>query len=145
MACPAGEPPRRPLFCAECNRPIEAAKAWWVMRRGLCRPCYRDPEIRGRYPCGGTLSVAGTGNSHERDRTGGVRLDPSPTDAEPGSPRKQEVMKARESRGYSLFHPDDARLPPGARSAVYDRTLARLRHLFRLLRRAQPCGPAERV
>lgn len=75
-------------------------------RRGLCGRCYLDPNARALFP-----SIAPRGR---RGQTGqGPRKMPRPTRALPGTPEKVRVLAERFARGEELYHPLDARRPPG--------------------------------
>lgn len=72
-------------------------------KRGLCRRCYRDPEIRALYP-----------RLHNRTYNHIpmpiLPLPDEPTLAWPGSRAKILVMIERMSTGRHPHHPHDARL-----------------------------------
>lgn len=74
--------------------------------RGLCHPCYRDLPVRLATP---PLST----NAHahgEVDFVGQANLPDSPTDAQPGSEDKIQVMIRRAGLRQQLHHPRDAKI-----------------------------------
>jgi hypothetical protein len=85
--------------CKHCNR----RKA--VRPRGLCCPCYDDPEVRALHPS--TSRYARRGVGHDG---GGVPL--TATDAAPGTEAKVQVLEERARLGVDLWHPDDRPFGP---------------------------------
>lgn len=71
--------------------------------RGLCWGCYRNLEIRNRYP----RRFVPQGIP---DRFCNPPLPPYPTRALAGSREKLAVLCIRAMLGYNLWHPDDG--PP---------------------------------
>src|SRR5262245_56129783 len=67
--------------------------------RGLCSQCFLTPTIRKLYPL----------LERPRDTTARVTgaNEPEPTDAEPGSPAKLEVLIRRVENNERLWHEDD--------------------------------------
>jgi hypothetical protein len=84
--------------CVFCRRPTCPTQDG--RRRGLCRTCYKRPQVRALFP-----------PHHETHGNRIARRLPShPTRAIPGTAEKIAVMAERESRGELLHHPDDLRL-----------------------------------
>jgi len=93
--------------CRHCGRDYSS------LRRGLCRPCWRIPDIRQQYPAavnqlGGNRDRGAGSNWHDLN---GARPLPTPTCAIPGSEAKIAELMARAERREALFHPADAALP----------------------------------
>lgn len=85
------------MLCRHCGE--RKANMW----RGLCNPCYRDPEIRELYPkddCIGFPDV-------------NTRTDPEPTDTRPGSEERIQVYEQRAANYQHMFHDDDTPLEDG--------------------------------
>jgi len=76
-------------------------------QRGLCGKCYDNKEVRSRYPTTGSKQEMhgrkGVGFETARDLTGW-----EPTRALPGTPEKIAVLGERATRGFPLWHPNDA-------------------------------------
>jgi hypothetical protein len=70
--------------------------------RGLCTLCYRDAEIRRRFP-----PVVSTANTSAAPDFYGEGAAGAPTDARPGTLEKVEVMAARASRLEGIFQAGD--------------------------------------
>ena len=70
--------------------------------RGLCQPCYRQPEVRALFP---------RSRKCRRGIPDGFFFNPAQeaTGAMPGSIDKVDVLCARAERRESLWHPLDAR------------------------------------
>ena len=71
--------------------------------RGLCWTCYYAPGVRDLYPSTSKFARRGVGNFN-----GAAPLPDFPTNAEPGSEEKIQILMARAQRRQALFHPDDA-------------------------------------
>jgi hypothetical protein len=84
--------------CVFCRRPTCPTQDG--RRRGLCRTCYKKPEVRALFPA----HHSAHGNHHAH------RLPVHPTRAVPGSEEKILVMMERLERGLQLHHPEDLRL-----------------------------------
>lgn len=82
------------MNCRHCGRDRP------LPRRGLCFPCYHDPEIRQAYPKNPPVHSAIMGRRPLGD-------PPTPTRAPVGSAWKIRVMAARAQAGYGVLHPDD--------------------------------------
>lgn len=95
------------MRCRHCNRKIGKARA-----RGLCCQCHREPDIRALYPVVGARGnrQRGVGCAQE-DSIEDPPLPPEPTDTEPMSPSRIEVMRERDSAGYHVEHPQDNGAP----------------------------------
>lgn len=105
-----------PMPCKHCG-------AKTTRNRGLCKPCYYDPEIRGQYP---RLTTEGRKvprrGKFTRNLYGlAVRPVPAPTYAEPGSEAKIAVLVARFEARQQLWNPLDAKLPAGRPAITADR------------------------
>jgi hypothetical protein len=75
--------------------------------RGLCRACHQVLRIRNLYPAihparGQRFNVG----CPTKGKLRGL-LDPNPTEALPGTEAKVQVLIARATAGYALFHPLD--------------------------------------
>lgn len=91
--------------------------------RGLCWPCYYDPEIRYLYPAyrGRNDDDDDSDSSYDRKFAEQLRAHQNlrhPLPAEftrelPGSEAKIRVLEGRAARGESLWHPDDLRIEVG--------------------------------
>jgi hypothetical protein len=71
--------PSQPAPCKNCGAPCRAHGGQTSARRGLCRTCYRDPDIRGRYPLGGHMAALGAQSPRERDTEAPSRPPPEPS------------------------------------------------------------------
>jgi hypothetical protein len=93
------------LNCLYCSRPCGAR-----VRRGLCRHCSADPEIRALFPSrtAGPQDSAHGPYSPDRDTLGEL---PERTDAAPGSPEKLKILQRRAQRWQQLFRRDEPCLP----------------------------------
>ena len=87
-------------MCLKCGK-----RQRQPQKRGLCRACYNDTDVRARYP-----STSKFAPKHA-DHYGGYDLPPEPTTALPGTPEKQVVLMERASLGCSLWHPLDGSEP----------------------------------
>lgn len=94
---PTDSSPGKP--CPNCAKPTCPTQDG--RRRGLCRACYKRPEVRALYP-----AAHGNGRGHNSAR----RLPAEPTRLTPGTPEKLAVMIERHARGEQLHHPRDLRL-----------------------------------
>jgi hypothetical protein len=81
--------------CKHCKRSQAYA------RRGLCGRCYRNPEIRARYPRAQRCGYKGLGLGEQE------RPLPPPTKAYPGTRAKVAVLIARAEQGLALWSPLD--------------------------------------
>lgn len=72
--------------------------------RGLCSVCHRTPGVRELYPVDSTKDTDGGDPTWEHTA---FPPPPEPTDAEPGSEEKLQVMEWREAHGFQVFHPLD--------------------------------------
>lgn len=88
----------QPKKCPQCQQPIAG-----IAVRGVCWPCFKDPERRPPPSIDGNTAR----RAAEVRRQGRVPADPTPF--YPGTEAKMRVMEWRASRGESCFHPDDAR------------------------------------
>lgn len=92
-------PVRRPL-CRHCRTKHVSRP------RGLCSGCYYQPGVPQQYP---STSIYARIGIHAR-RTGVQSVPTEPTEAEPGSEEKIQILEARAERGERLHHPDDRRI-----------------------------------
>lgn len=90
------------MICRHCckhrvNRP-----------RGLCWSCYYTPGVTLLYPSTSKYAKRGVASdcNSQSDQPN------HPTDALPGTEDKLAIMEERARRGYSVFHPDDAKKDP---------------------------------
>lgn len=72
------------------------------MPRGLCRVCYMDPVIRGKYACRGR----GYGECRV---VGGKGLAAAACPYPVGSDEQLQLLALRLAGGFDLFHPGDSR------------------------------------
>lgn len=89
--------------CAYCK------ETRWLISRGLCVSCFRDPSILILFP------KQRTANTHYRSpvpSNAGDKLAPEPTHHLPGTPEKMAVISERIAQGFRSDHPDDAKRPP---------------------------------
>lgn len=96
--------------CKHCDRSAACP------RRGLCRPCFRNPAIRQLYPPDWRFLHRGVGLGTRRHP-----LPLAPTSALPGSAEKIAVLEERARLGQTLWHPADATLE-GAAANILRRT-----------------------
>jgi hypothetical protein len=106
--------PAAPLpACRHCQEPCKAH------RRGLCRHCYQQKDIRRRYP---PIGRAGEAGAKAAAANGARALPETATASRPGSEARIEVLQSRALQGVTLRHPGDlteeidrpaASLPPG--------------------------------
>lgn len=82
-----------------CSRPRKD-----IDRRGLCRRCYRDREIRDLFP-----KLPNKSQLQDVLEDLLIPLPVTPTDAFPGTEGKIEVLRQRAENREWLFHPGDAR------------------------------------
>ncbi len=75
-----------------------------VRPRGLCWPCYTNPEISTLYPSTFKKCRRGSGQANT------LKLPDAPTRCPPGTFCKAWVMTQRALRGEALNHPGDATL-----------------------------------
>lgn len=100
------------MECRHCKRDVRR-----IIAKGCCYACYYDPQIHKLYPKG----FRGP-RTHDaiRPRPGKRWVPcelalvpgfepPEPTDAEPGTPEKIEVMAWRVRNGFRPHHPRDRR------------------------------------
>lgn len=87
--------------CAACGR-----KTGRRRRRRLCEVCYAQPDVRSRF-----APVKARSRSALHGRHDGLPLPYAPTDAEPGSDLKIDILQARVRAKQQLFHPRDLVLP----------------------------------
>lgn len=83
--------------CAHCG------ERRWIHARGICRPCFRVPEIKALYQPADSSRRSDVGL-----RPGSGTLPPFATEAPPGSIEKVDVLIQRARDGYALWHPNDA-------------------------------------
>lgn len=86
------------MLCRHCGRTPSARP------RGLCRACYRDRQLRERYP-----STSKFGRRSTPDFLGRAVLAGTPTLAMPGTPEKVAILEQRAAHRQALRHPLDAR------------------------------------
>lgn len=98
---PAVAPAERGGDCAECH----AAPGSY--RRGLCRPCYSDPGVRAKHPADPKKAYYPADAPRRRPRARDLAAL-LPTEAPPGSPAKEEVLKVRAALKAPLFVEGDA-------------------------------------
>lgn len=84
------------MICRHCHNPKKG-----IDRRGLCRPCYRDPDVRAQY------AVIPTTNCGLALSNAKLPMPNTPTDAQPGSEEKVAILEARAAAGEQLWHPKD--------------------------------------
>lgn len=84
-----------PVSCRHCRR-----RKRQQGRRGLCWTCAQVPEVRLSYP-----SAMKLGAGH---RNADPTPPATPTDAQPGTAAKVDVLAARAAAGVGLWHPADA-------------------------------------
>lgn len=85
--------------CKNCRR------RRFLQGRGLCKPCWLDPAVRGRFPV-----KADTRREGVPDQPEGVeQAPPVPTAAGPGTPEKVATLCGRAEAGLCLFHALDNR------------------------------------
>ena len=70
--------------------------------RGICNRCYKDIGIRQKYAPHASYK---TGHGL---KMGTVTDEWQPTEYLPGTPEKVNVLVYRASRGWPLWHPNDA-------------------------------------
>jgi hypothetical protein len=95
----AAERAARPVWCVHCTE-RRCARAC-----GLCRDCFRVPELAARYAKDTPTRRRGPGQ--------GMATPPLPTApcyADPGSESKVAVMARRAANGQAVNHPDDCRV-----------------------------------
>lgn len=85
------------LRCKNC------AKRTKTYPRGLCRRCYLTPAVRAAFPSRRGERSAGACGSNVTPAP-----PPAATAARPGSEEKVLVLQERVSRGWQLWHPQDA-------------------------------------
>lgn len=78
-------------YCRHCEREDLCKK------RGLCKRCYNNPRIRKRYPVPAKYV----------EYTTVPNLPDEPTQAQPGSEEKMQILERRMRAGTQLFHPMD--------------------------------------
>jgi hypothetical protein len=88
------------LTCRHCEQRCES-----LIARGLCWPCYKDADVRNKYPP--VLDVPPKVTRDQKERQGRPPRDP--TQFEPGTEGKIEVMAERVRRRETCFHPRDAK------------------------------------
>lgn len=74
--------------------------------RGLCWTCFYRPGVKEKYGPLSKFGRRGPGNVFKNKP-----LPATSTDAEPGTPRKLDVLAQRVANGEALWHPDDPRIP----------------------------------
>lgn len=84
--------------CLHCGR-----RKRRLGQRGLCSRCYENRDIRCKYPMRSNV-CRGVGLIVAKDLKGWM-----PTNALPGTNEKLMVLEYRASKGWPLWHPDDAR------------------------------------
>jgi hypothetical protein len=84
--------------CRHCGRP-KANRP-----KGLCWRCSYTPGVPALYASTSRGGRRGVGN------TAGGFAPCEPTDAEPGTGEKVEVLAGRAERGEQLFHLEDRRM-----------------------------------
>jgi hypothetical protein len=77
-----------------------------IQGHGLCLTCWRNPEIRQRYPV--TRPCENLDAIPDRVSWRSCPLPEEPCPHPPGSLQKVLVLVERAARGEHLWHPDDA-------------------------------------
>jgi hypothetical protein len=98
--------PRLHKPCLHCKERVVVRQS-----RGLCNVCYDNLSIRRNYPLLNGMGAKSRGHGLQGVDTPtlGRKTPPWPTTALPGTPEKIVVLEWRASKGYSLWHPQDAK------------------------------------